>query len=62
MEIKYLKKEQEHLLAETLSQAKKQLWQYFEQDEILQSKPMLHLLAVVVVKDEIYFEELVPTR
>jgi hypothetical protein len=45
MEIKYLKKEQEHLLAETLSQAKKQLWQYFEQDEILQSKPMLHLFG-----------------
>jgi hypothetical protein len=58
IELKYLKKEQAHLLAEMQMQAREQLLSYYKQDRLLQSKKMLHLLSVVVVKDDIFVEEI----
>jgi hypothetical protein len=40
-----------------MQEAKAQLLGYYQNDEILQSKSQLHLLAVVVVKDSVYVEE-----
>ncbi|MCS6796852.1 MAG: ATP-binding protein, partial [Raineya sp.] len=57
IELKYLKKEEEHLLSETLQEAKNQVLGYYQKDENLQSKEMLHLWAVVVVKDKIFAQE-----
>ncbi|MDW8297086.1 MAG: PD-(D/E)XK nuclease domain-containing protein, partial [Raineya sp.] len=57
LEIKYLKKEDEYKLHETMQEAKKQVLAYYQKDVTLQSKVMLHLLAVVVVKDKIFVEE-----
>ncbi|WP_448530371.1 AAA family ATPase [Raineya sp.] len=57
IELKYLKKEQTYLLSETLQEAKNQILSYYRQDKVLQSKEMLHLLVVVVVKDKIFVEE-----
>lgn len=57
IELKYLKKEQAYLLSETLQEAKNQILSYYRQDKVLQSKEMLHLLVVVVVKDKIFVEE-----
>ncbi|MDW8297623.1 MAG: PD-(D/E)XK nuclease domain-containing protein, partial [Raineya sp.] len=58
LELKYLKKEEEHLLTETLQEAKKQVLRYFQQDAGLQSKEMLHLVAVVIVKNKVFAEEI----
>jgi hypothetical protein len=57
IELKYLKKEQETLLAETMQEAKEQILSYYRNDTLLQSKKMLNLLAVVVVKDKIWVEK-----
>ncbi|MCS6796843.1 MAG: ATP-binding protein, partial [Raineya sp.] len=57
LEIKYLKKEEEHKLPETMQEAKKQVLTYYQKDENLKNKVMLHLLAVVVVKDKIFVEK-----
>jgi hypothetical protein len=57
IELKYLKKEQEHLLSQVQAEAKAQILEYYQKDSLLQSKKMLHLLAVVVVKDTIFVEE-----
>jgi hypothetical protein len=56
IELKYLKKEQETLLAETMQEAKEQILSYYRNDTLLQSKKMLNLLAVVVVKDRVFVE------
>jgi hypothetical protein len=60
LEIKYLKKEEEAQKDAALEEAKAQLLKYYQNDEILQSKSQLHLLAAVVVKDEVFFSELQP--
>jgi hypothetical protein len=57
LEIKYLKKEEETQKERVMQEAKAQLLRYYQNDEILQSKSQLHLLAVVVVKDSVYVEE-----
>jgi hypothetical protein len=57
IELKYLKKEQETLLAETMQEAKEQILSYYRNDTLLQSKKMLNLLAVVAVKDKIWVEK-----
>ncbi|PKQ69712.1 AAA family ATPase [Raineya orbicola] len=57
IELKYLKKEETHLLQSTMQEAKEQILHYYQQDTLLKSKEQLHLLAVVVVKDEIFVEE-----
>ncbi|MCS6796343.1 MAG: ATP-binding protein [Raineya sp.] len=59
-ELKYLKKEEEHLLSETLQEARNQVLGYYQKDESLQSKEMLHLWAVVVVKDKVFAQEVYP--
>jgi hypothetical protein len=40
-----------------MQEAKEQILHYYQQDTLLKSKEQLHLLAVVVVKDEIFVEE-----
>jgi hypothetical protein len=57
IELKYLKKEQENLLSDTMQEAKEQILSYYQKDTLLQSKKMLNLLAVVVVKDKIWVEK-----
>jgi hypothetical protein len=57
LEIKYLKKEEEAQKDRAMGEAKAQLLKYYQNDEILQSKAQLHLLAVVVVKDSVFVEE-----
>ncbi|WP_448529262.1 AAA family ATPase [Raineya sp.] len=57
IELKYLKKEQKNLLEQTQQEAQKQILTYYYQDSVLQSKEMLHLLSVVIVKDEIFVQE-----
>ncbi|WP_448530029.1 AAA family ATPase [Raineya sp.] len=57
IELKYLKKEQENLLTETMQEAKEQILSYYQKDTLLQSKKMLNLLAVVVVKDRVFVEK-----
>jgi hypothetical protein len=57
IELKYLKKEQEAMLAETMQEAKEQILGYYQKDTLLQSKKMLNLLAVVVVKDKVFVEK-----
>jgi hypothetical protein len=57
MEIKYLKKEEEGKLQETMQGAKAQLLRYYRSDPLLQSKEKLKLLAVVAVKDRLEVEE-----
>lgn len=58
LELKYLKKEQEHELEKTRQEAKEQVLSYYIQDKILQSKPMLHLLTVVCIKDRLHVDEI----
>jgi hypothetical protein len=58
LELKYLKKEQENLLKATMQEAKKQLWAYYTDDEVLQGKELLHLWAIVVVKNKVFFEKI----
>jgi hypothetical protein len=55
--MKYLKKEQENLLTETMQEAKEQILSYYQKDTLLQSKKKLNLLAVVVVKDRVFVEK-----
>jgi hypothetical protein len=50
-------KQETHLLQSTMQEAKEQILHYYQQDTLLKSKEQLHLLAVVVVKDEIFVEE-----
>jgi hypothetical protein len=57
LEIKYLKKEEEDQKDRAMQEAKAQLLKYYQNDEILQSKAQLHLLAVVVAKDSVFVEE-----
>jgi len=57
IELKYLKKEQEAMLADTMQEAKEQILSYYQKDTLLQSKKMLNLLAVVVVKDKVWVEK-----
>ncbi|MCS6905427.1 MAG: AAA family ATPase [Bacteroidia bacterium] len=57
LEIKYLKKEQESLLKEVMEEAKAQIKNYYQKDIVLQNKNLLHLIAVVILKDKVYWEE-----
>jgi hypothetical protein len=57
LEIKYLKKEEEDQKGRAMEEAKAQLLKYYQNDEILQSKAQLHLLAVAVAKDRVFVEE-----
>ncbi len=59
MEIKYLKQADENQLQSTMLAAKSQLKSYLEKDAILQSLQRLKAVAVVVVKDRVYWEEVV---
>ncbi len=59
MEIKYLKQADENQLQSTMLAAKSQLKSYLEKDAILQSLQRLKAVAVVVVKDKVYWEEVV---
>ncbi|MCS6796566.1 MAG: PD-(D/E)XK nuclease domain-containing protein, partial [Raineya sp.] len=57
IELKYLKKEEESQFSEKMQEAKEQILRYYNSDKLLQSKQMLNLLAVVVVKDKIFVEK-----
>ncbi len=59
MEIKYLKQADENQLQSTMLAAKSQLKSYLEKDIILQSLQRLKAVAIVVVKDKVYWEEVV---
>ena len=59
LEIKYLKQSEEGKLQSTMLAAKKQLQHYLEMDAELQSLKNLKAVAIVVVKDKVYWEELV---
>jgi hypothetical protein len=59
MEIKYLKQADENQLQSTMEGAKSQLKSYLEKDAILQSLQRLKAVAVVVVKDKVYWEEVI---
>jgi chorismate mutase len=58
IELKYLKKSEENQLQSTMQAAKEQLTAYLEKDELLKSMNNLKAVAVVAVKDKIYWEEL----
>ncbi|MCS7078377.1 MAG: PD-(D/E)XK nuclease domain-containing protein, partial [Bacteroidia bacterium] len=58
IELKYLKKEQEQELNQVKEKARVQILNYYNQDKVLQSKPYLHLLTVVCIKDTLYVEEI----
>ncbi len=58
MEIKYLKQSEENQLQTTMEAAKKQLKGYLEKDNELQSHHKLKAIAVIAVKDMIYWEEI----
>jgi hypothetical protein len=58
MEIKYLKQSDESQLKSTMHVAKTQLAGYLSKDTALSSQQKLKAIAVVVVKDKIYWEEL----
>jgi len=57
MEIKYLKQNEAHKLNLTMENAKNQLKNYLKFDKELQNMDKLMLIAVVIVKDKIYWEE-----
>jgi hypothetical protein len=57
LEIKYLKQSEEDKLQPTMLAAKKQLQFYLEKDAELQSLKNLKAIAIVVVKDKVYWEE-----
>ncbi|GIV44364.1 MAG: hypothetical protein KatS3mg035_1487 [Bacteroidia bacterium] len=57
IELKYLKKEQSSDLERVKQEAKDQVLNYYKEEKRLQNKPYLHLLAVVVIKDEVFVEE-----
>jgi hypothetical protein len=56
-ELKYLKQADEDLLKSTMQAAKSQLKSYLEIDIELQKLNKLKAIAVVVVKDKVYWEE-----
>jgi hypothetical protein len=58
MEIKYLKQSEEGQLKTTMDTAKKQLRGYLEKDKELKALQKLKVIAVVAVKDKIYWEEI----
>ncbi len=58
MEIKYLKQSEAEKLEATMQAAKVQLKGYIAKDAALQSHLKLMAVAVVVVKDKIYWEKL----
>ena len=57
LEIKYLKQAAEGQLKSTMAAAKKQLQSYLAIDAELQRMEKLKAIAVVVVKDQVHFEE-----
>ena len=57
LEIKYLKQSDEDKLQSTMLAAKNQLQYYLEKDAELQSLKNLKAIAIVVVKDKVYWEE-----
>jgi hypothetical protein len=57
MEIKYLKQNEAHKLNLTMENAKNQLKNYVKFDKELQNMDKIMLIAVVIVKDKIYWEE-----
>jgi hypothetical protein len=59
IELKYLKQSEEGKLQSTMLAAKNQLQYYLEMDAELQSLKNLKAVAIVVVKDRVYWEELV---
>jgi hypothetical protein len=58
LEIKYLKQSEEGKLQSTMLAAKNQLQFYLEKDAELQSLKHLKAVAIVVVKDKVYWEEI----
>jgi hypothetical protein len=58
MEIKYLKQSESDKLEVTMLAAKSQIKGYLENDAELQSLQKLKAVAVVAVKDKLYWEEL----
>ncbi len=59
LEIKYIKQAEEDKLPQTMQTAKTQLKTYLEKDTELQSLRNLKAVAIVVVKDKIYWEEVI---
>jgi hypothetical protein len=57
LEIKYLKKGSKSRREDVMRAAQEQLLGYYASDPVMQSKTQFHLLAVVVVKDKVYTEE-----
>ena len=57
LEIKYLKQSDEDKLQSTMLAAKNQLQSYLQKDAELQSLTHLKAIAIVVVKDKVYWEE-----
>jgi len=57
-EIKYLKKENEHLLTEKQEEAENQLKNYLTSDTILKNAAKLRAFSLVVVKDEMFLKEI----
>jgi len=57
-EIKYLKKENEHLLTEKQEEAENQLNNYLASDTILKNAAKLRAFSLVVVKDEMFLKEI----
>jgi hypothetical protein len=58
MEIKYLKKANKVQLAEVQQQAKTQLLSYYHHDPVLQAKPDLILLTVVIIKSKVFVQKI----
>jgi len=58
MEIKYLKKANKVQLAEVQQQAKTQLLSYYHHDPVLQAKPDLLLLTVVIIKSKVFVQKI----
>ena len=60
IELKYLKQAEQVQLQNTMQSAKDQLKRYLELDSVLQNLPRLKAIAIVAVKDKLYWEELLP--
>ncbi len=56
-EIKYLKQGDENMLQQSMETAKKQLNFYLENDSLLKSHQKLKAIALVAVKDKLYWQE-----
>ena len=59
IELKYLKQANENQLQSTMLAAKSQLKSYLEKDAILKSLQRLKAVAIVVMKDKVYWEEVI---